>query len=159
NGVVASTVNSLSVRPGSPAQLLAGTTHTLYRSADSAQNWTVSAAGIRVPNVSFVQAGTRLRAGLIDGGVYESLDGATWTPLDNAALRASQPSNLFGEVRNIEEADRLFVLMSTGGLTWSADNGVTWAPRPPSFNTLNNFSHGGFLSIGGPGAVLLATTN
>ena len=98
SGVVASAVNSLSVRPGSPAQLLAGTSVTLYRSTNTGQAWNASANGIRVPFVATIQAGARMRVGLADGGVYESLDRATWTPLDNAGLRASQPNNLFGEV-------------------------------------------------------------
>ena len=50
-GVVASTVNSLSVRPGGGGQLLAGTTHTLYRTANAGQEGTVSATGIRAANV------------------------------------------------------------------------------------------------------------
>lgn len=157
-GVVASTVNSLSVRPGGGGQLLAGTSHTLYRTANAGQSWAVSAAGIRAANVTFVQNGSRLRAGLADGGLYESLDGNAWTALNNTALRASQTNNLFGQVRSISEPGKLFVMLSGGGLTSSSDGGNTWQPRPPTFNTLNNGTFGGFLTLPGSGLVHLATT-
>jgi hypothetical protein len=46
-----------------------------------------------------------------------------------------------------------------GGLTWSADGGASWAPRPQQFNQLHNYLPGGFLTLNGSGPVHLAATN
>jgi photosystem II stability/assembly factor-like uncharacterized protein len=161
SGVVASKINSIAPRPGHTGELLAGTSHTLYRSTDSAQNWAVSANGIYAANIMSLQNGSRLRAGLADGGVYESQDGATWTPLNNSALRASMPNNRFYEIVDILEGSRLFVMPTQSAVLTSTTLGNTWQPLPPSYPTTILYHFGGLVTLAGPvpGASYLAGSN
>ena len=158
-GVIASQINSLAPRAGSSGQLLAGTTHTLYRTTNAGQSWTVSANGIRSSNAASLGNGSKLRVGLSDGGIYESVDGSNWTPLNNQGLRDSQPDGKFASVKSISDPGRLFVIFEgSGGMAVSTDGGSTWLPRPPSFNSLGNGSAGGFITASGTGPVHYATS-
>jgi photosystem II stability/assembly factor-like uncharacterized protein len=159
SGVVASKINSLAPRPGHGGELLAGTSLTMYRSTDSAQNWTVSANGIRAANVESLYNGSRLFAGLSDGGIYESTDGSTWAPLNNAALRATMPNAKFSNITDILEANRLFAVPLAGGILSSTTLGQTWQPIPPSYPSLQVNHFGGLLTLSGTGPVHLAGSN
>jgi photosystem II stability/assembly factor-like uncharacterized protein len=158
-GVVASRINTLAPRPGHAGEVLAGTSHTLYRSTDSAQNWTVSADGLYAANITSLQNGSRLRAGLEDGGIYESLDGLTWTPLNNAGLRARMPNNRFSLIADMIEGNRLLVMPAQSAVLNSATLGATWQPLPPTYPTTILHHFGGLLTLPGSGSDYLAGSN
>lgn len=157
-GIVATAITSLSVFPGGSGELLAGTTHTVYRTTNSGQSWTVSANGIRASNIETVSNGSKLRVGLSDGGVYESDDGSNWTPLNNAGLRDSLPNQQFSQILEIHDVGKLFLLTNNGALARSTDGGNSWLPRPATFNPLQNGSSGGFITESGTGPVHYAAT-
>jgi hypothetical protein len=159
SGIVASRVNSLAPRPGHAGEVLAGTSHTLYRSADSAQNWAVSADGLYAANITSLQNGSRLRAGLEDGGIYESLDGVTWTPLNNAALRARMPNNRFSPIADMIEGSRLLVMPAESAVLSSTTLGGTWQPLPPSYPNTLLYHFGGLLALPGSSSAYLAGSN
>jgi photosystem II stability/assembly factor-like uncharacterized protein len=159
SGVVASRVNSLAPRPGHVGEILAGTSHTLYRSTNSAQDWAVSAEGLYAANITSLHNGSRLRAGLEDGGVYESLDGVTWTPLNNAALRARMPNNRFSLIADMIEGNRLLVMPAQSAVLSSATQGATWQPLPPSYPTTILHHFGGLVTLPGSGSGYLAGSN
>ena len=159
SGVVANKINSLAPRPGHAGEVLAGTSHTLYRSVNSAQNWSVSANGIQAANVESLQNGSRLRAGLSDGGLYESLDGSTWTPLNNEALRARMTGGKFSAIVGILEGSRLLVMPFETPMLSSTTLGATWQPEPTSFPTSMFYQYGGLLTVSGSGPQHLAATS
>ena len=159
SGVLANKINSLAPRPGHGGELLAGTSFTMYRSTNSAQNWTVSANGIRAANVESLYNGSRLFAGLSDGGIFESTDGSTWTPLNNAALRATMPGTKFSNITDILEGNRLFAVPLEGGVLSSTTSGTTWEPIPPSYPSYQVNHFGGLLTLSGSGPVHLAGSN
>ena len=159
-GVLANRINSLAARPGHSGEVLAGTSHTLYRTTNSAQNWAVSASGLRAANITSLQSGNRLRAGLADGGIYESLDGTTWTPLNNAALRARLPNGRFSGIADIlEGTNRLFVMPAASAVLTSTTLGNTWQPLPPSYPTAILEHWGGLVELPGSGSDYLAGSN
>lgn len=150
-GVLANRINTLAPRPGHTGEVLAGTSHTLYRSSDSAQTWAVSANGLYAANITRLQNGSRLRAGLADGGLYESLDGSTWTPANNAALRARMTGGRFSNIVEILEGNRLFVLPFESPLVASATLGASWDPAAQGIPTNSAHTYGGLLNVTGSG--------
>ena len=158
-GVLANVINTFAPRPGHTGEVFAGTSHTLYRSTNSAQNWVVSANGLRAANVTSLQNGSRLRAGLADGGLYESLDGSSWTPVNNAALRARMTSGRFSNIIEILEGNRLFVMPFESPVVASTTQGATWQPIPPGFPTNMFYQYGGLITVSGSGPAHLAATS
>jgi photosystem II stability/assembly factor-like uncharacterized protein len=159
SGVLANKINSLAGRPGHAGEVLAGTSHTLYRSVNSAQNWSVSANGIQAASVESLQNGSRLRAGLTDGGVYESLDGSTWTPLNNEGLRTRMPDGKFSGIVGILEGNRLLVMPFQSPMLSSTTQGATWQPAPTSFPSSAFYQYGGLITVSGSGPAHLAATS
>jgi photosystem II stability/assembly factor-like uncharacterized protein len=159
SGIFASTVTSLALRPGVSGEVLAGTSHTMFRTTDGGANWSPSAHGIKAATVTAVNNGGKLRVGLYDGGIYESDDGTTWTPLNNAGLRARVPTRRLSPVVEIRDAARLFVSLEQDGVFGSTDGGATWLAQPPSFNPLNRYIWGGFIAERGAGPVHYAGTS
>lgn len=158
-GIAASTVTALAPRPGASGEVLAATSHTLYRTTDAGVSWAPSADGIKAASISAVDNGSKLRVGLYDGGIYESVDGATWTPINNAALRERVPTRKFSPVVEIRDAARLFVSLEQDGVFASGDGGATWLAQPPSFNPFSRYNWGGFVTERGAGPVHYAGTS
>jgi len=158
-GVLANRINNFAPRPGHTGEVLAGTSHTLYRSANSAQAWSVSANGLRAANVTSLQNGSRLRAGLADGGIYESLDGATWTPLNNSALRARLNGGRFSNIVELLEGNRLFAMPFESPVVSSKTQGATWEPVGSGLPANNLYLYGGLITVSGSGPAHLAATS
>lgn len=157
-GILATRILSIEPRPGTAGEMLVGTSHTIYRTTNAGQSWSNSAGGIRSFFVSVLQNGSRLRAALSDGGIYESLDGSSWTPMNNASLRDSLRDGEFATIRGIAETDKLFVMLEgTGEMVVSDNGGNTWQ-KPPTFNYLRNGLAGGFVTERGTGSPHYATS-
>lgn len=153
NGLFASGIRWIAPRPGVSGDVLAATTHTMFRTTDGGANWATSATGIRGASISSIQSGTKLRIGLFDGGVYESSDRRTWTPINNAGLRDRVPTRRLSSVAGIYEGTRLFVILEQDGVFASTDSGATWLPQPDAFYSYSRYSFGAFITERGSGPV------
>ncbi|MEO8016482.1 MAG: hypothetical protein ABI769_01605 [Pseudomonadota bacterium] len=157
---IATRINSISPNYAQGGPLLAGTSLTVYRSTDAGLNWAVSASGIRSASISALNNGSKLRAGLFDGGIYESVDGLSWTPTNNVALRNTLENQKFSPVIAIADPGRLFAMFEARGElsgSMGSDPGQIWN-RANTFNFLHNGSAGGFITASGGGPVHYASS-
>lgn len=121
-------VNDISLEPGNTDVLYLASTKGIYKSTDSAKNWTFILSGMAVADISIDPIDTKVvyAAGLVlgNGKIIKSLDGgSSWIDIytepskNNPVLSITVP-----QLRN----DTVIAGLASGEIIRSNDKGQTW---------------------------------